>query len=94
MVVMAEREIEPATAQHVPRLLDGVVQDGVCAILSPPRILEHTKKQGLRGELSADLTTGWDFLLPEHKENHVNEIHRRRPQIVYMEARALGSRCC
>ena len=50
-----------------------------------PRILEHTKKLGLRGELSADLTTGWDLLLPEHKENLVKEIHRRRPNIVYLE---------
>lgn len=75
----------PSVTPNVPRLLDGVLQDDVCEIFSPPRILEHTKKLGLRGELSADLTTGWDFLLPEHQENLVKEIHRRRPKIVYLE---------
>ena len=35
--------------------------------------------------MSADLTTGWDFLLLEHQENLVKEIHRRRPTIVYLE---------
>ena len=33
---------------NVPRPLDGVLQDDVCEICSPPRILEHTKKLGLR----------------------------------------------
>ena len=38
----------PSVTPTVPRLLDGVLQDDVCELFSPPRILKHTKKLGLR----------------------------------------------
>ena len=44
------RSEPPSVTPNVPRLLDGVLQDDVCEIFSPPRILEHTKKLGLRRE--------------------------------------------
>ena len=52
---------------------------------SPPRILEHTATLGLRGDLSADLATGWDLSLEWGRANLLTEIVRRRPKIVFLE---------
>ena len=67
------------------RNLHGTLQDDVMEIFSPPRILEHTKKFGLRGDLSVDLGTGWDLSLQDHQSDLLMEIHRRRPKIVFLE---------
>ncbi len=75
----------PCVVSHVPRWMDGTLQDDVCEIFSPPRVLEHTKKLGLRGDLSADLQTGWNLALPDHQANLLSEIHRRRPKLVFLE---------
>ena len=54
-------------------------------VFSPPRILEHTAKLGLRGNLSVDLTTGWDLSLERDRAILLKEILRRRPKIVFLE---------
>jgi len=70
-----------------PRLLnlDGTLQEDVMEIFSPPRSLEHTKKFGLRGNLSVDLGTGWDLSLQDHQSNLLMDMHRRRPNILFLE---------
>ena len=85
--VMASLVQHKVPAVVPPRLLnlDGTLQDDVMEIFSPPRILEHTKKFGLRGNLSVDLRTGWDLSLQDHQSNLLMEIHRRRPTIVFLE---------
>ena len=45
----------------------GALQDDVMEVFSPPRILEHTATLGLRGDLSADLATGWDLSLEQDR---------------------------
>ena len=65
--------------------LGGASQDDVMEVFSPPRILEHTATLGLRGDLSADLATGWDLSLEQHRANLLTEIVRRRPKIVFLE---------
>ena len=65
--------------------LDGALQDDVMDVFSPPRILEHTATLGLRGDLSADLATGWDLSLERDRANLLTEIVRRRPKIVFLE---------
>ena len=67
------------------RSLGGALQDDVMEVFSPPRILEHTATLGLRGDLSADLATGWDLSLEQHRANLLTEIVRRRPKIVFLE---------
>ena len=62
-----------------------VSQDDVMEVFSPPRIREHTAAFGLRGDLSADLATGWDLSLEHHRANLLTEIVRRRPKIVFLE---------
>ena len=69
----------------VPRGLNGCLQDDVCEVFSPPRILKHTHKLGSRGDLSADLITGWDFKKLEHQADFIFEIERRRPKIIIIE---------
>ena len=59
--------------------------DDVLEIFSPPRILLHTQRLGLRGNLSADLMTGWNLSLKLHQDNLLWEIHRRRPKLVFLE---------
>ena len=63
----------------------GAIADDVMEVFSPPRILEHTVALGLRGDLSADLATGWDLSLEHHRANLLTEIVRRRPKIVILE---------
>ena len=40
----------------------------IAEIYSPPRVIAMGKKLGLRIGEPMDLTTGWDFRKPEHRE--------------------------
>ena len=73
------------TAPVVPRGLDGTLPDDVCEIFSPPRILRHTARLGLRGDLSADLKTGWDFSIASVQAQLLGELRRRRPRVAFLE---------
>lgn len=75
----------PVVVPPLGLMLDGTLADDVMEMFSPPRILERTQKLGLRGNLSADLATGWDLSLQDHQTNLLAEIHRRRPKIVFLE---------
>ena len=80
------RERAPDVKAYLVRSsLDGALQHDVMEVFSPPRILEYTAKLGLRGDLSADFATGWDFSLERDRANLLTEIVRRRPKIVFLE---------
>ena len=79
------QERAPEVEAYLGRDLGGALQDDVMEVFSPPRILEHTKILGLRGDLSADFTTGWDLFLEHDRANLLTEIVRRRPKIVFLE---------
>ena len=79
------QERAPDVDAYLGRDLGGTLQDDVMEVFSPPRILEHTKILGLRGDLSADLATGWDLSLERDRANLLTEIVRRRPKIVFLE---------
>ena len=81
--VMHERA--PDVEAYLGRDLGGALQDDVMEVFSPPRILEHTKILGLRGDLSADLATGWDLSLERDRANLLTQIVSRRPKIVFLE---------
>ena len=48
----------PDVKAYLGHSLGGALQDDVMEVFSPPRILEHTRTLGLRGDLSADWATG------------------------------------
>ena len=75
----------PDVEAYLGRSLGGALQDDVMEMFSPPRILEYTSILGLRGDLSADLATGWDLSLEQDRANLLTEIVRRRPNIVFLE---------
>ena len=79
------QERAPDVDAYLGRDLGGALQDDVMEVFSPPRILEHTATLGLRGDLSADLATGWDLSLEWDRANLLTEIVRRRPKIVFLE---------
>ena len=79
------QERAPDVEAYLGRDLGGALQDDVMEVFSPPRILEHTAKLGLRGNLSADLTTGWDLSLERGRASLLKEILRRRPKLVFLE---------
>ena len=79
------QERAPDVQAYLGRDLGGALQDDVMEVFSPPRILEHTATLGLRGDLSADLATGWDLSLERDRANLLTEIVRRRPKIVFLE---------
>lgn len=41
--------------------------DQVGEVYSQPRVAKEATKQGLRAKLALDVTTGWNFDLPEHR---------------------------
>ena len=75
----------PDVEAYLGRSLGGALQDDVMEMFSPPRILEYTAILGLRGDLSADLASGWDLSLEQDRANLLTEIVRRRPKIVFLE---------
>ena len=39
----------------------------LCEVFSPPRVGQEATKFGIKAGDAMDLTTGWDFNIPEHK---------------------------
>ena len=72
MICMIPARIESLWFALPPRCLQGAPQDDVMEVYSPPRVVaECREKLGLRGDLSADLETGWDFTKFEHRLSDV-----------------------
>ena len=84
-------ERAPDVEAYLGRDLGGALQDDVMEVFSPPRILEHTKILGLRGDLSADLATGWDLSLERDRANLLTEIVRRGGKLCSWNPFAPGS---
>ena len=39
----------------------------LCEVFSPPRVSQEATKFGIQAGDAMDLTTGWDFNIPEHR---------------------------
>ena len=59
-IEMIPRRAEYLWKVQVPPHRGHDLQDDVMEVYSPARVLKHTAELQLRGDLSADLTTGWD----------------------------------
>ena len=68
----------------VPRYLDGTLQDDFAEVYSPPRILPHAVEIGLRGDLSADLTTGYNLLTHSSRLDLMMQVKARRPKVLML----------
>jgi len=58
--------------------------DDVGEVYSPPRITKEAKKQGLKGQIALDLSTGWDFRRREHRQQALQLIAKRRPAVLLL----------
>lgn len=64
---------------HATKFLDHVGE-----IYSPPRVTPEARRQGLRARLALDLTTGWNFSLPEHRKKAKELIKKWRPAVLIL----------
>ena len=58
--------------------------DHVGEVYSPPRITKEAHKQGLKGSIALDLTTGWDFRIPSHRKQALQLVRDRRPAVLIL----------
>ena len=49
--------------------LDGTIRDDVIEIFSPPRLVPHCARLGLRAQISIDIATGYNLLLSGTQRN-------------------------
>ena len=89
MEIITSCEMVPVRVQYlwdvkVPRHLHGTIQDDVVEVYSPPRVLEHATRLGLRGNLSADLETGWDLTKVQDRTSLMIQIKARRPKTLIL----------
>ena len=61
-----------------------VVQDDVAEVYSPQRVLVETQRLGLRGDLSADILTGWDFRREDHRIAFMVRLKTQRPRVLIL----------
>ena len=58
-----------------PEHMLGAPQDDVMEVYSPCRVVGECRKQwGLRGDISADLVTGWNFSMHEHRLSELGSM--------------------
>jgi len=58
--------------------------DHVGEVYSPPRVTKEAYLQGLKGHIALDLTTGWDFRIPEHRKKALALIAKKRPAVLLL----------
>eukprot|EP00435_Cladocopium_sp_Y103_P020466 s1075_g5.t1 len=58
--------------------------DDVGEVYSPPRVTKEAQKQGLKGQIALDLSTGWDFRRRDHRRQALQLIAKRRPAILLL----------
>lgn len=73
-----------AVLRTVPRHLDGTLKDDVMELLSPPRVVPAVVRLGGRGNISADILTGFNLTDPSVQKNILYEIACRRPRVVVL----------
>ena len=54
----------------------------VCEVFSPPRVGLEAAKFGLKVGDAFDLTTGWDFNIPEHRREAEERVDRDKPLVL------------
>ena len=58
--------------------------DHVGEIYSPPRVTQEGQRQGLRGKIALDLTTGWDFCRADHRQQPRDLIKKHKPAVILL----------
>ena len=54
----------------------------VCEVFSPPRVGTEAAKLGMKVGDAMDLTTGWDFNIPEHRRKEEEYIDREKQLVL------------
>ena len=71
-----------SSVESIPAFLDGSLRDDIVELFSPPRMVSRCARFGLRGSLSMDILTGYDFSRAEDRHRARWDIARRRPRFV------------
>jgi hypothetical protein len=89
------KELSRTDFEGTPKILDRNQQyfvvgalrnylDHVGEVYSPPRVTKEACLQGLKGQIALDLTTGWDFRIPEHRKKALALIAKKRPAVLLL----------
>ena len=63
-------------------LVDRLMNVDVTEMCSPPRVTIQAQKFGLRAGDAWDLSTGWDFSNPRHREAAMKYVKEKKPLVV------------
>ena len=63
-------------------LLERPCSVDVCEVFSPPRVGKEAAKFGMEAGDAMDLTTGWDFNIPEHRRKAEEYIDKVKPLVL------------
>ena len=79
------RKVSYLWAAEVPRHMRDMPPDDIMEVYSPPRILKvGVEEFNLRGEISADLETGWNFNKMDHRISLVMVVKARKPLVLIL----------
>ena len=54
----------------------------MCEVFSPPRVGKEASKFGMNVGDAMDLTTGWDFNIPDHRRRAEEFVDREKPLVL------------
>ena len=54
----------------------------LCEVFSPPRVGKEATKFGMKAGDAMDLTTGWDFNIPEHRRKAEEYVDQEKPLVL------------
>ena len=54
----------------------------LCEVFSPPRVGQEAVKFGIKAGDAMDLTTGWDFNIPEHRRQAEEYVDKEKPLVL------------
>jgi len=68
--------------QKVPAHLQGALQDDFMEIYTKPRMIPFAQRAGMRGNLSADISTGFNLKTHDARTDLVIQVKARRPKVI------------
>ena len=63
-------------------LVERICAVDVCEVFSPPRVTAEAARFGMSAGDAMDLTTGWDFNIPEHRQKAEQYVDQEKPLVL------------
>ena len=70
------------TVQDKGGLVERICAVDVCEVFSPPRVTVEATRFGMSAGDAMDLTTGWDFNIPEHRHRAEQYVDQEKPLVL------------